>query len=75
MFLSISESAMTRPSEFAIAFFARAEKSGVSKPFVNAVSIPSKDSFWIKSVERDSENGVSKKEETILVLAKMGSSV
>ena len=75
MFLSISESAMTKPSEFVIAFFASAEKSGVFKPFVNAVSIPSKDSFWIKSEERGSENGVPKKEETILVLAKMGSSV
>ena len=75
MFISISESAMTKPSEFAIAFFARAEKSGVPRPFVNAVSIPSKDIFLIKSDERGFENGVLKKEETILVLAKMGSSI
>ena len=75
MFLSISESAMIKPSEFEIAFLASAEKSGDSRPFVNAVSIPSKERFLIKSEERGSENGVPKKEETILVLAKMGSSI
>jgi hypothetical protein len=74
MVLSTSESEITKPSEFAIAFLARAEKSGVSRPFVDSVSKPSKDSFFIKSDDRGSVNGVLKKDETIFVLAKMGSS-
>ena len=73
--LSMSVSAIIKPSELAIAFFARAEKLGVFKSFVNSPSRPSKANFLIRLEERGSSNGVLKIEETTLVLAKIGSSV